>query len=771
MIKIHSLMKKILLSFIPALLFFGCGVWGNFTTYFNLYYNASDLFEQAEKAIKEQKVDLFSTQELVLPGSANQQLVKVIEKASKILQYHNQTAFVDDALLMLGKSFFYQRNYQKALRKFNELVATYPESNLVLESELWIGKSEMKLKDYQSALQTLTNVRKKGIDEGEDEIVNQTFIEQIKYYISLEDIKKAIITSNELLGVSDDDELNAIVAYQLGKFYLDMEDVENAVAALEKVFDYSPTYETELSASIELGRALRKAGKLERSLAVLDDLRSEDKYKESYDILDVELGLTYKDLGEMDEAISNLQFADTAYANSLNSGVAKYELGLIFEKNYKNFDSAFYYYSRAAKAPSPSEYVIKTSEKFQLFTKYNTLQQNLSQFNKQLFYLQDSAAFIQDSIDWHLKDSIRQAEVTETLTNNEAGGDQQNAPRQLANNKNAGVNTQGQVKQQLPPQRPTFSEDSLQSLIAKNEFELGNLFFTEFDLTDSAYSYYSKVLDDFPNSIYHARTLYGLGSYYQIKGDKQKADSIFNYIYDNFKTESIVNAAANKLKKPLVDLNYDPAEALYASAEEKMLNKNLSESLTDFYNIYTTYPKSPIAPKALYASGFILENEMSMYDSAASVYDSITTKYPATVYAKNVQKKLTTYKQEQEKIRKAVLDSLKAMEQKRIDSLKTFEMNRIADSLKTDSLKTIKKKKADKLEPPKTIKTITDSTKLPINENELKNEKQDIGIDEKSKEPGDSLKIPDIPDTNGQKPESTIPDSLENGKIEEPGKI
>lgn len=760
-------MKKILLSFIPAILFFGCGVWGNFTTYFNLYYNASDLFEQAETAIKEQKVDLFSTQELVLPGSANQQLVKVIEKASKILQYHNQTAFVDDALLMLGKSFFYQRNYQKALRKFNELVATHPESNLVLESELWIGKSEMKLKDYQTALQTLADVRKKGIDEGEDEIVNQTFIEQIKYYIYIEDIKSAIVTSNELLGVSDDNELNAIVAYQLGKFYMDSEDVENAVVALEKVFEYSPTYETELNASIELGRALRKAGKLERSLTVFDDLRSEDKYKESYDILDVELGLTYKDLGEMDEAISNLQYADTAYANSLNSGVAKYELGLIFEKNYKNFDSAFYYYSRAAKAPAPSEYVVKTNEKFQLFTKYNTLQQNLAQFNQQLLYLQDTAAFIQDSIDWYLKDSIRQTEVEETLTNNDVGGDEQNVPRQPVN-KNAGANTQAQAKQQPPPQRPTLSGDSLQSLIVKNEFELANIFFTEFDLTDSAYTYYSKILDDFPNSIYQARTLYGLGSYYQIKGDTHKADSIFNYIYDNFKTESIVNAAANKLKKPLVDLNYDPAEALYASAEQKMLNKNLSESLSDFFNIYSTYPKSPIAPKALYASGFILENEMSMYDSAASVYDSITTKYPATVYAKSVQKKLTTYKQEQEKKRKAILDSLKAIEQKRIDSLKTLEMNRIADSLRTDSLKTIIQPKPEQLE---SQKTIVDSTNLPVNENELKNDNQDTGIDEKSMQPVDSLKIPDIPDTNGQKPESPLPDSLKNGKIEEPGKI
>ena len=56
----------------------GCSVWNNFTTYFNLYYNTSELFEQAEITIKEQKQDLFATTELTIPGSANQLLVKVV---------------------------------------------------------------------------------------------------------------------------------------------------------------------------------------------------------------------------------------------------------------------------------------------------------------------------------------------------------------------------------------------------------------------------------------------------------------------------------------------------------------------------------------------------------------------------------------------------------------------------------------------------------------------------------------------------------------------
>jgi hypothetical protein len=103
--KFHISLKKFIFL-LPAFLIFGCSIWGDFTTYFNLYYNTKDIFNQAEDAINSQKQDLFSTDELTVPGSAVQLLNKVIEKASQILQFHKESAYVDDALLMLAKKLF-----------------------------------------------------------------------------------------------------------------------------------------------------------------------------------------------------------------------------------------------------------------------------------------------------------------------------------------------------------------------------------------------------------------------------------------------------------------------------------------------------------------------------------------------------------------------------------------------------------------------------------------------------------------------------------------
>jgi outer membrane protein assembly factor BamD (BamD/ComL family) len=226
-----------------------------------------------------------------------------------------------------------------------------------------------------------------------------------------------------------------------------------------------------------------------------------------------------------------------------------------------------------------------------------------------------------------------------------------------------------------PPRKPTISEDSLRTILAKNELELGNLFLTELELPDTAKSYYINILTNYPNTTYQANTIYALGSYYLTIDNKERADSLFNVIYENYRNEAIVNAAAAKLDKPFIDLNYDPAKDDYEDAEFVMQNENYDDALELFYDVYNTYPNSPYAAKALYTSGWILENKLSQPDSAAAVYDSLVAKYPASVYVRSVAGKLSIYKQEQRRLQLAALDSLNGSDISGTDSLALDSLN------------------------------------------------------------------------------------------------
>jgi TolA-binding protein len=718
------------------MLFTGCGVWEDFTTYFNLYYNTKDIFEEAEKTIKEQKRELFSAEELIIPGTANTQLTKVIEKSSKILQFDSESSYVDEALLMLGKAFFYQKNYQKALRKFQELIATQPESDLILETQLWIAKTQMRLKEHTTALAQFESVRKKAIEDGDDETIKEAFVEEIIYRTENEELQTSIALCNELLKVSGDDELNAEVVFELGKLYKKVSEPENAAAAFERIFDYSPSYETELGARLELGKSLREGGNNAEALDRFEEMRNEDKFYDAYSEIDLEIGITLINLDRLDEAVDKLKYVDTAFVNSEYSGIARYKLGEVYENKYKNFDSASVYYLKAVTSQAPEEYKKVSGEKNNLFKKYDILQTQIKNTRKQIFYIenpdefvkdsiayvQDSLAFIRDSLQImeemelyseHLqslagldtlinkslfdstavKDSLLKASLNlDSLKLDSLRLDSLKAdsikkgmflkPNEKITNVKQDSLIQARMKERESkfkrPIRPTLPIDSLQTRLVKNELELGNTFLTEFNISDSAYYYYIDILTNNPDTQYKASVLYALGSYYLTINEKQKADSLFNYIYDNYKDQSIVNAAADKLNKPLIDLEYDPAKEMFAEGESLLKYENYAASINKFYDIYKSYPESRYAAKALFATGWILENELGMLDSAAVMYDSINTNYPKSEYAGKIISKLSAYKEYHEQLQRASEDSLGRLERLKLDSLA------IMDSVKID---------------------------------------------------------------------------------------
>lgn len=665
---------------IPLLFLFGCGVWEDFTTYFNVYYNAKDLFGEAEKAINAQNQDLFTfddnrnkqqtQQEVDIPSTAKQQLGQVIEKCSQILQFSPTSAYVDDALLMLGKSFYYQKNYEKALRKFKELLATQPKSDLILEDRFWLGKTQLKLKSYDDALQTLNDVRKEAADDGDDDIVRSTYIEEIKYYISKEDYSGAIDFAKQFLAVSTDGETNAEIEYAVGKLYEALNDYNNAVPAFRKVFDYSPSYQTEFNSRIELGKALRETGDPKDALDIFDKMKNEDKFSDSYDIIDLEISKSLIGLNNFSDALSTLLYADSTYKSSTNLGLLKFETAQLYERNLNNFDSALTYYTSVTKTSVPLDYMQRAKDKINILDRYVELRHNYDEYQKELNYLLNPQSYTEDSLEYDRKlqdvitQKVHQGQHSLFATGRERLIEQRKEEIDMMAQSKAILNMDA-------PVRPTVSADSLKNMIIKNSFLLGNLFFAELNVPDSAYKYYIKILNDYPDSRYQAKTMFSLGTYYETINKKDKADSLYSLVYDNYKKDNVVNAAADKLGKPFVDLNYDPAQELYANAEKKMDQNDFSTCVKDFYNIYKDHPHSDYAPKALYAAGWILENKLGKSDSAAALYDSVYSKYPRTKYAAKVSEKISFYNQTIAKQKAAIKDSIMREQAKLKDSLKT----------------------------------------------------------------------------------------------------
>jgi TolA-binding protein len=664
----------------------GCGVWRNFTTYFNLYYNLSDLYTQAEKAVKDQKRNIFDLEEIPISSNATALFNQVIEKSSKLLQFNAESSFVDDALLMLGKSFYYMQNYQKALRKFDELVVGQPNSSLVLEAEYWGAKTQLRLRNYDDGLKRLKAVKEKAIAVNDGNVLTLVYIEEIKIELGKKNYVAAVDICKSLIKYDYDSEISAETSFELGQLYLQLNQYKDAAQAFRDVNNYSPGYELIFNSAVENGRALREINENEAALKVFQRLRSEAKYSDKFDVLDLEVGLCNMNLENYKLAMTKLKYVDTAFANTQSAGIARYYLGKILEENYQLYDSASGFYKKVLGSSAPPEILAKAQSKVNVFTKYTTLVEQLRMQNKQLSYLKDSTLYVKDSIQFAEDTAKAAKEAREKIL---ASADNKR------NNRGGADDRRGNETQNLPvnnspipgapsaqaPVYPKIPIDTLNANIAKTKYDLGSLYFADLDRVDSALVYYNDILENYKNDKIAPNTLFALGNCYETMNNKQKADSIFNYIYDNYKTEPVVNSAAVKIDKPQVELNFDPGKSLFLEAEELMKKKEYMASVRGFYHIFEKHPHSAYAPKALLASGWIYENRLKSNDSAAVMYDSVISRYPQTKYALSVKAKMDFYKTEMQKMKHASRDSLHLAS----DSLKTKHPDLAIDSLKAPS--------------------------------------------------------------------------------------
>ncbi len=266
-----TLMKKYLSLLLLFLLLNSCGMWNNFTVYFNRFYIAQTAFEEGEDDIKlNQDKPLFQFKEERLPSKANQQFDTVIKFSSKILQFNKDSKYVNEAIYMIAKSYYYKGQYNKALRKFTELDGLN-NRDFELLAKLWIAKCELQMRKFTDALEHLDNVKVLAAKEENTDVLFQAYVSEISYLIYREEFSKAVDKIEELIKQDLDDEIKSEVTYELGMLYVSLEDYEKAVVAFERVEEGDPNFEIEFKSKFEYAKAIKHLGREEETLELLNE--------------------------------------------------------------------------------------------------------------------------------------------------------------------------------------------------------------------------------------------------------------------------------------------------------------------------------------------------------------------------------------------------------------------------------------------------------------------------------------------------------------------
>jgi TolA-binding protein len=153
--------------------------------YYNTFYHAEEKYKKAEKTQQKAKRE-------VATGTEVKDYQDAIKKASKVLTFNPKSKWVDDALFLIGKSYYNMGDYPKAERKFQELVSSFPKSNLVEESYYYLGLSRYKQGNKVEATEALISLldnpkmkkRKSEVclELGEIKFEEGEYLEAINFY-------------------------------------------------------------------------------------------------------------------------------------------------------------------------------------------------------------------------------------------------------------------------------------------------------------------------------------------------------------------------------------------------------------------------------------------------------------------------------------------------------------------------------------------------------------------------------------------------------------
>ncbi|MBP9096861.1 MAG: tetratricopeptide repeat protein, partial [Ignavibacteria bacterium] len=252
----------------------------NFSTYFNTYFMASSDFDDAITLYRTSTVASFNRRldslNITPPvsGEIKDKLTKVIERASKVIQLHKNSKFLDDAVLLIGKSYFYLGDYLQAERKFNEFLTNLSASDLYDEAMYYLGVTKMKLRKTEEASTILKNQVSTAKDK---EVRSEAAAELGIDAFGKKNYKDAIDYFRKSIEYTSDNENKALKQFILARIY-SLYAPTQAAKEFYKVLDYSSDFDLAFYAKLNYGKSLDKERQFSKAYEELDNLRR--KYRE-----------------------------------------------------------------------------------------------------------------------------------------------------------------------------------------------------------------------------------------------------------------------------------------------------------------------------------------------------------------------------------------------------------------------------------------------------------------------------------------------------------
>lgn len=338
----------------------------NFTAYYNTFYNAKMAFEKGLESITESEVEIDRARyaSIFSPpeggASSEESFEKAVQKSADLLREHPNSKWVDDALMIIGRSYYYQQNYVGAAQKFREVIAL--EAEREGEARFRLAQTLVATERFAEASDALAAAL-----EGDEQYGTWTarmYLLRGELLVRQEQWENAESALERGLDGELPDDVGALGVFLLGQVRETLGDYSGARTAYRRVPDYNPRYPVEFAARLNAIEMQGVHGDADAALNRLKALERGDDTREMRSEIAVVRARLYQAQNRPGEArsvlLGMLRDEGNGQSRSTSSGGAgrgriHYELGTLYRDAYEDFTRAAAHFDTAATAMPSGE--------------------------------------------------------------------------------------------------------------------------------------------------------------------------------------------------------------------------------------------------------------------------------------------------------------------------------------------------------------------------------------------------------------------------------
>jgi tetratricopeptide (TPR) repeat protein len=551
-------MRTLNTTLIVALI--ACSLLVSGCVYYNTFYNARTAFDEAEDLRKDSPPDQ--------PRIDQNNYRRAIEKSQKVVENHPNSKWYDDAVWIIGVSYFHLEEYSKAERRFREILANYPEADFATEAELYLAKSKLLQNEVDEAMaqfRSIFNGDFKREHKAEAAVALGTYMFERQNY---EESRRYFMAVRDSLGGKDQ---QARVQQYIADGYFERFRFSDALSAYLQMLGMNPTKEQYYHALYHAALSSYRLQRIDDGLDYLNTLIEDERYYDSLGVLRLTVARGYEYDEDLEAAVSVYDRVHLEETDRRVNAEAAYQLGLIYQFDYDDLEKAKVYYDTTVKLDRRSEIGQEALQRSSDIGK-------LASFNKKLA-IQDDTTATQAAIDEAGYTQYQLAELYWFKLNKpdtammemrylvDSMPKAYDAPKglialsQMVREREEDTTAADSLLRLVLTRFPhsDYAEEAIQILglegteadtgYAAKYFRKAESFLVDEENVDSALYYYQYVVDSFPDSRFNLQARFA--SIYATELYKAPGDSslilAYNEIADSFPSSTWANLARNQV--------------------------------------------------------------------------------------------------------------------------------------------------------------------------------------------------------------------------------